>query len=57
MKYVIEKQGDMYMLYSVVETNFGGPAKNFVRASSNKKLLEQTILQLQQISETKKLWD
>jgi len=30
VRYVIEKEYDSYVLYSIVPTNFGGDAKNFV---------------------------
>ena len=46
MTYIIEKQGDCYYLYSLVETNFGGVAKNFVRMSQSEKELERTIEKL-----------
>lgn len=46
IEYTIEKQGDAFVLYSVVNTNSGGSAKNFVRKSNTKKDLEKTISRL-----------
>ena len=44
--YVIEQQGDAYYLYSLVETNFGGVAKNFIRLASSEAELQRTIERL-----------
>jgi hypothetical protein len=44
--YVIEQQGDAFYLYSLVETNFGGVAKNFVRMASTERELKKTIEKL-----------
>lgn len=30
IKYVIEYEGDIFTLYSIVDTTFGGSAKNFI---------------------------
>lgn len=46
VEYIIEKNGDAFYLYSVVQTNFGGPAKNFIRMSATKRELERTIQKL-----------
>ena len=46
VKYVIEKQGDAFYLYSIVKTNFGGDAKNFVRMSASQRDLEDTVRKL-----------
>jgi hypothetical protein len=42
VKYKIEKKGNTFVLYSVVATNFGGDAKNFVRESDSLELLKET---------------
>ena len=46
IKYIIEQQGDAYYLYSLVETNFGGVAKNFIRLASSEAELQKTIERL-----------
>jgi len=46
VQYEIKQEGDAFYLYSIVETNFGGPAKNFIRMSATKKDLEKTIKSL-----------
>ena len=46
MTYVIEQRGDAYYLYSLVETNFGGVAKNFIRMASSEAELQKTIERL-----------
>lgn len=46
IKYVIEQQGDAYYLFSIVKTNFGGDAKNFIRMSASRKTLEETVKKL-----------
>ena len=46
IKYVIEKQGDAFILYSIAPTNFGGDTKNFVRMSATRRDLERTIRDL-----------
>jgi len=48
--YVIEQCGDAFYLYSLVETNFGGVAKNYVRMASTERELEKTIRDLQKNS-------
>lgn len=48
IKYIIEQQGDAYYLYSIVETNFGGVAKNFIRLASSEAELQKTIERLTQ---------
>ena len=44
--YVIEQQGDAFYLYSLVETNFGGVAKNFIRLAASEAELQKTIERL-----------
>jgi hypothetical protein len=46
MTYVIEQRGDAYYLYSLVETNFGEVAKNFIRLASSEAELQKTIERL-----------
>lgn len=46
IKYIIEQQGDAYYLYSIVETNFGGDAKNFIRLAPSEAELQRTIERL-----------
>lgn len=48
IKYIIEQQGDAYYLYSIVETNFGGVAKNFIRLAPSEAELQRTIERLTQ---------
>jgi hypothetical protein len=48
IKYIIEQQGDAYYLYSLVETNFGGVAKNFIQLASSEAELQRTIERLTQ---------
>jgi hypothetical protein len=48
--YVIEQRGDAFYLYSLVETNFGGVAKNLVRMATTERELEKTIRDLQKNS-------
>jgi hypothetical protein len=48
IKYIIEQHGDAYHLYSLVETNFGGVAKNFIRLASSEAELQRTIERLTQ---------
>lgn len=48
IKYIIEQQGDAYYLYSLVETNFGGVAKNFIRLAPSETELQRTIERLTQ---------
>ena len=48
--YVIEQHGDAFYLYSLVETTFGGVAKNFVRMASTERELQKTIRHLQKNS-------
>jgi hypothetical protein len=40
IKYTVEKVGDNFMLYSIVETDFGGSAKNYVTCSNNEHVLK-----------------
>lgn len=43
IEFVIEKEGDQFVLYSIVPTNFGGPAKNWIAESSDREVLENLI--------------
>lgn len=46
VKYTIRREGEMYRLYSVVDTDFAGPATNFIREVGVERgyaILEATI--------------
>ena len=45
--YIIEQEGDSFVLYSLKETTFGGVAKNFVRKAQTAGELAATIRRLQ----------
>lgn len=46
IEYIIEQRGDAFILYSIVNTNFGGIAKNYVCMSDSKCKLEKLIIKL-----------
>ena len=48
--YVIEQRGDAFYLYSLVETNFGGVAKNYIRMATTERELERTIEKLKNVN-------
>ena len=47
IKYIIRREGEHYRLYSVVDTDFAGPATNFIREVGIERgyaILEATIM-------------
>lgn len=50
IEYRIEKTDGVFTLYSVVKTNFGGEAINYIRSSKDRSILEHTISQLEKLA-------
>ena len=47
VRYEIEQHGDSFVLFSLVQTNLGGVAKNYVRRAQTAGALAETIRRLQ----------